>query len=104
MPRKKVTIENLSARVDNLTKIVEDLALMTKEGFDEMSGKFTDVSGRLTLTERNQQETNDRLNLVGRDLGEIKLRLSNVAYRFELEELEKRTQKVEDIVLARRRK
>ena len=75
----------------------EDLAMMVKHGFDE-------TNGRLTLLERSQQETNDRLELSRRDQEEIKLRLTNVVYRFELDELQKKTQKVEDIVLARRRK
>ena len=73
----------------------EDLAVIVKGGFDE-------VNGRITLLERRQQETNDRLELVKREQEEIKLRLTNVAYKFELDTLEKRTQKVEDIVLRKK--
>jgi|GEM_PF-3198475 len=75
----------------------EDLALMVKQGFDE-------VNSRLILLERSQRETNDRLELSKHEQEEIKLRLTNVAYRFEFKELEEKVMKMEDIVLARRRK
>ena len=57
---------------------INELARMVKTGFDEMSGTmkagFDKVENRLTTLENGQEE--------------IKLRLSNVAYRFELVELE----------------
>ncbi len=57
---------------------INELARMVKTGFDEMSGTmkagFDKVENRLTTLENGQEE--------------IKLRLSNVAYRFEIVELE----------------
>ena len=53
---------------------INELAGMVKTGFDEVTGAmktgFEKVDGRLTALENGQEE--------------IKLRLSNVAYRFEL--------------------
>ena len=55
-----------------------ELARMVKTGFDELSEKmktgFEKVDGRLTALENGQEE--------------IKLRLTNVAYRFEVVKLE----------------
>ena len=57
---------------------LNELARMVKTGFDEMSGTmkagFDKVENRLTTLDNGQEE--------------IKLRLSNVAYRFEVVELE----------------
>ena len=57
---------------------INELARMVKTGFDEMSGTmkagFDKVGNRLTTLENGQEE--------------IVLRLSNVAYRFEIVELE----------------
>jgi len=57
---------------------INELAGMVKTGFDELSETmktgFEKVDGRLTALENGQEE--------------IKLRLSNVAYRFELLKLE----------------
>ena len=57
---------------------INELARMVKTGFDEMSetmkAGFDKVTNRLTTLENGQEE--------------IKLRLSNVAYRFEVVELE----------------
>ena len=85
MGKKNITINDLAIAVNGLTKNVntiatsiEDLAGMVKEGFDEMSGTmktgFDKVENRLITLENGQEE--------------IKLRLLNVAYRFEVVELE----------------
>jgi hypothetical protein len=57
------------------------LARMIKRGFDDVDRKFAKVNTRLDNLERGQED--------------IKLKLDQVAYRFELNELEKRVQKVE---------
>ena len=85
MKEKNITINDFATAVNGLTKNVntiatsiEDLAGMVKEGFDEVHGTmkagFDKVENRLTTLENGQEE--------------IKLRLTNVAYRFELVELE----------------
>ena len=93
-----MTIDDLARAVNGLTKNVdkiatslEDLARMIKEGFDEVHGTmkagFDKVENRLTALENGQEE--------------IKLRLTNVAYRFELVEVLKRLKTLEDIVLSK---
>ncbi len=84
MGKKDITINALATSI-------EDLAGMVKEGFDEISGTmkagFDKVDNRLTALEKGQED--------------IKLRLSNVAYRFELVEVLKRLKTLEDIVLSK---
>jgi archaellum component FlaC len=54
----------------------EDLALMIKDGFDGVDKRFNQVEKRLDDLEQGQED--------------IKLRLTNVAYRFELVEMERK--------------
>ena len=83
--KKNITINDLARTTNGLIKNVnkiatslDDLARMVKEGFDEVHGTikagFDKVDNRLAALENGQEE--------------IKLRLSNVAYRFEVVELE----------------
>lgn len=64
---------------------IEDLAMMVKNGFDEAEKKggerFDKLEKRLGDLEQGQEE--------------IKLKLDNVAYRFELVELQKRVEILE---------
>ena len=84
MGKKNITINDVA-------KSVDDLATSVKEGFDEvhksMKSGFEAVDKRLTTLERGQED--------------IKLRLDNVAYRFELVEVQKRLKTLEEIVLAK---
>ena len=72
------SIKGLTKNVNTIATSLEDFARMVKTGFDEMAGTmkagFEVVENRLTTLENGQEE--------------IKLRLTNVAYRFELVELE----------------
>ena len=98
MKEKNISINDLATATNGLTKNVnkiatslDDLARMVKEGFDEMSGTmkagFDKVDNRLTALEKGQED--------------IKLRLDNVAHRFELVEVLKRLKTLEDIVLSK---
>lgn len=75
-------IDDLAMMTD---KKIDELAMMTKRGFDEMGERmnkgFSEVNKRLGLLEEGQEE--------------IKLRLDNVAYRFELVELQRRVEVLE---------
>ena len=93
---KNITINDLARTTNGLIKNVnkiatslDDLARMVKEGFDEVHGTikagFDKVDNRLAALENGQEE--------------IKLRLTNVAFRFELEKLEKRVKALEKAVL-----
>lgn len=81
MPKKKVTIDHLAVKIDklsdNVNKIsnnLDVLAIITKKGFDKV--------------DKDIKELKD-----GHE--DIKLRLTNVAYRFELVELSKRVEFLE---------
>lgn len=87
--KKKITIDDLAAIIKKGFDETEDLAVMIKEGFDGVDKRFDGVDKRLDKLERGHEE--------------IERRLTNVAYRFELVDLQKRVQKMEDIVLRQRK-
>jgi len=62
---------------------MEDLALMLGRGFNGVDEKFKLVEKKLT-------EHDKRFDTLEQGHEDIKLRLDNVAYRFELVELQKR--------------
>ena len=64
---------------------IGDLAGMVKRGFDGVAKRFDKIENLL----KNFREKNSL------EYEEIKLRLSQVAYRFELEEIDRRLKKVE---------
>ena len=64
---KKITLENLAG--------------MIKKGFDENTKQHRQIFNRLDNLEQGQEE--------------IKLKLDQVAYRFEIEELNRRLKRVE---------
>ena len=80
-----ITVKGLTKTVGNLSETVDKLAIATKKGFyeihGEMNSRFNKVDTHLDKLERGQEDIN--------------LRLDNVAYRFELRELEKRVQLLE---------
>ena len=67
---------------------IEDLAVITKKGFDSVDKKFDAV-------DKSFKEVNENLKGLADGQERIELRLSNVAYRFEVVELEKRVEKLE---------
>jgi len=67
---------------------LDNLAGMIKRGFDGVDKRFDGVDKRLANLERGQED--------------IKLRLDNVAYRFELVELQNRVNRLEKIVLPKK--
>lgn len=62
-------------------KEFQSLAQIVKKGFDHVDEKFTEVGKELQGLKQGQED--------------IKLRLDQVAYRFELQALEKRVKKLE---------
>lgn len=60
---------------------LEDLAAMTAAGFENNATKMDLMQLRLNKLDQGQED--------------IKLRLDNVAYRFEVKDLEKRVEKLE---------
>ena len=90
---KKITLENLAEKIDNGFKKVEkdtsqkidekidQLALVVKNGFDENTKQHQQIFNRIDNLEQGQEE--------------IKLKLDKVAYRFEVQELDRRLKRVE---------
>lgn len=66
-------------------KKIDQLATAVKEGFDDVDKRFDGVDNRLDVLEKGQEE--------------IKLKLDNVAYRFELVDLQRRIEVLEKKVL-----
>jgi len=60
---------------------LDNLAGMIKRGFDGVDKRFDKVEARLSNLENGQEE--------------IKLKLDRVAYRFEIEELDRRLKRIE---------
>lgn len=78
MPKKNITIN--------------ELAVMVKEGFDEvthgMNKRFDNLEEQMDVMEKSHEE--------------IKLKLDNVAYRFEIVELQRRVELLEKKFVKRR--
>ena len=82
---------------------IDDLAIIIKKGFDEVDKRFDGVDKRFDGVDKRFDKVEKRLDNLEKGHEEINLKLGNVAYRFELIDLQKRVQRVEDIVLRRRK-
>lgn len=72
-------MEEMKKNNEDIT--LNDLATMVKGGFDAVDKRFGKIEGRFDILERDHEE--------------IKLRLDNVPYRFELQEVVKRLEALE---------
>jgi len=70
----------------------EDLARMIKKGFDDNDKRFEKIDEKM---DKRFDKVESRLDNLEQGQEEIKLRLDNVAYRFEVEDLKKRVKKIE---------
>ncbi len=66
----------------------QSLAHMIKKGFDHIDGQLEQVDGQLEQASKERKELEQ-----GQE--DIKLCLDNVAYKFELQELEERVKRLE---------
>jgi archaellum component FlaC len=99
MKDSKITIDDLAKKIDALANSVDviskgvgylshnldDLAAITKEGFDRTEGEIS----------QQRKDTNERFDSLERNIREIKLRQENSAYRFEVLDLDKRISRLE---------
>jgi polyhydroxyalkanoate synthesis regulator phasin len=99
MKDSKITIDDLVKKIDALAssvdvvskgvgylaKNLDDLAAITKKGFDRTEGEIS----------RLRKETNKRFDSLERETKAIKLRQENSAYRFEVQDLDKRVSHLE---------
>ena len=108
-PQRAVTLEHIARKIDNLeqkisgngenirrnTDKIDDvynvvtlnsadiglLSRMSNKGFDGLENRISDIKDRLTTIERNQDD--------------MRQKVPNMAYRFELKELEKTVRRLE---------
>lgn len=82
MPKKKeITIKDVWKSVKALEELVDHLAIITSKGFEENAKHHEIFIKKFESLEKGQED--------------IKLRLDNVAYRFELVELQNRVEFLE---------
>ena len=73
----------------------EDLARMIKKGFDHNDKRFEGIGKRFNAVDKRFDKIESKLDNLEQGQEEIKLRLDNVAYRFEMEDIKKRVKKIE---------
>ncbi|MFH1611669.1 MAG: hypothetical protein ABH887_00100 [bacterium] len=76
-------------------KEFELLGRMIKKGFDDVDKRFIGVDKRFDGVDKRFDRVEARLDNLENGQEEIKLKLDNTAYRFELEDLKKRVKKTE---------
>ena len=79
-----------------MKKITTDnLAVMIKQGFDQTDKRFDQIDKRFDRVDKRFDRVEGRLDCLEKGQEEIKLKLDNVAYPFELVELQKRVEILE---------
>jgi len=78
---KQILEENNSNILERVDEKIDELATVVKAGFDSMDGRINTVENKIDSLERGHEE--------------IKLKLDNVAYRFEIVELQRRVEILE---------
>lgn len=89
----------MSKKVIKETMTLDTLAGMVKHGFDDVDKNLGKVNGRIGTLETKigtlETKMNGRMDTLENGIEEIKLKLDQVAYRFELEELARRVRRLE---------
>ncbi len=88
---EKITLDSLAAMVRNSSEQLERLAMMVKQGFDQVDQRFAAVDRRFEGIE-------GRLDRLEQGQDEVRMRLDQAAYRFELVELTHRVKTIENKV------
>ena len=73
----------------------EDLARMIKKGFDHNDKRFDDIDKRLSAVDKRFDKVETRLSNLEQGHEDIQMRLGNVAFKFEVDDLKKRVKKIE---------
>ncbi len=79
---EKRIVGGIDAKIDSK---IDELAAITKKGFDNVDERFNKLEGRFDRFEQTNSREHEEMNL----------RLNEVAYRFELLALQKRVEKLE---------
>jgi len=83
------------AKKINKNITLDDLAGMVKRGFDGVDKRFDRVDKRFDENTKEHRQIFQRLDNLDNGMEEIKLKLDQVAYRFEVQELDRRLKRVE---------
>ena len=86
--------QSIEQKINAIIQVLDALAIAVKEGFEQVDKRFEQVDKRFS-------EVESQLRAVKQDVESIRLRQDNVAYRFELNELQQRVMRLEDSVLKR---
>lgn len=73
----------------------EGLARMIKKGFDGNDERFEKIDNKFEKVDKKFDKVDSRLENLEKGQEEIKLKLDQAAYRFEVEYLKKRVKKIE---------
>lgn len=81
---------------------IDDLALMVQQGFDDLTGRLKKHDSKFDSIDQRFDKIDQRFDKIEEDISGLKdgqerntLKLDNVAYRFELTDLERRVQFLE---------
>jgi len=103
MAQKK--IKKIKSKKSEIT--LEDLAIIIQQGFEEARNenekRFVKLEQGQAKLEQGQAKLEQGQAKLEQGQEEIKLRMCNVAYRIDIIDLQKRLQKVEDIVLKKKK-
>jgi len=85
------------------TKTIEDLAISIKEGFKEQDKKFDSkidnlarmVQEEFTILNKKIDSLHNDIAELRSDIDDIKLCIGNMAFRFEIKDIEKRLRRAE---------
>lgn len=99
MAKKNITLNQLAEKMDKgftaADKRTDDLGFMVKEGFDAVDKRFDAV-------DKDIKEIKGDIKELKQGQENIELKLSNVAYRFELEEVKQRVMVLEQKLNAKK--
>jgi archaellum component FlaC len=74
---------------------IESLAGMIKRGFDGLTGELHDIKKDIEELKRRIGVLEQRFGVMEEDIADIKIRLGNAAWGFEVRELERRVNRLE---------
>ena len=96
MPKKKITIDNLAGKIDKLDQKFDSKIDKLDQKFDIRNDRLEkNLDALAVITKRGFERVDIRFDSLEKDHENMMLKLSNVAYRFELVALSKRVEFLE---------
>ena len=92
----KGEFEKINKSIDNLAKTtsksIEDLAVMTARGFEQVDKRFEKIEGKISIMQDDIDQLSSRVSSVGHEVAEIH---KHLVYRDEFDDLMGRMKYVE---------